>query len=62
MRATHLVGPVTTAGVLPLCGDWVSMDTDWTTVPSQVTCAACAADMRSLAARAAISPDASRSR
>jgi hypothetical protein len=47
MRAIHLVGPNLTAGVLPLCGDWGSMDSDWTTFEAQVTCGACAADMRS---------------
>lgn len=49
MRAIHLVGPDTTAGVLPLCGSWGSMDTDWTSVPSEVTCPACATDLRRLA-------------
>jgi hypothetical protein len=43
MRAIHLIGPDTTAGLLPLCGSWGSMDTDWTSVPSEVTCVACVA-------------------
>jgi hypothetical protein len=49
MRAIHLVKPNTTGGVEPLCGSWGSMDTDWTTVASQVTCAECAAGARLLA-------------
>jgi hypothetical protein len=43
MRAIHLVGPDHNAGLEPLCGIWGGMDTGWTTVPSEVTCGACAA-------------------
>jgi hypothetical protein len=52
MRAIHLVGPDTTAGVQPLCGDWGSMDTDWTTVEREMTCTACATGLRLLASDA----------
>jgi hypothetical protein len=52
MRAIHLVGPDVTAGVRPLCGTWGSMDTDWTTVSSEVTCTACTTNIRLLASAA----------
>ena len=41
MRAIHLTAPPFAHGVLPLCGDWGSMDSDWTAIRAQVTCAAC---------------------
>lgn len=36
----------------PLCGDWGSMDTDWTDAAEGVTCPACTAALRAAASRA----------
>lgn len=35
----------------PLCGDWGSMDTDWTDAAGGVTCPACTAVLREQASR-----------
>jgi hypothetical protein len=48
MRAIHLAAPGATRGVEPLCGSWGGMDTGWTTVVSELTCAACAARLGEL--------------
>jgi len=40
MRAVHFAA-TGTALVLPLCGQWDSMDTDWTSDRAGVTCLAC---------------------
>jgi hypothetical protein len=49
MRAIHLAAHHIAGGVEPLCGSWGGMDTGWTTVVSEVTCASCAARLRQLA-------------
>jgi hypothetical protein len=41
MRVFHFERPGTSPHVEPLCGDWGSMDADWTDVPASVTCVTC---------------------
>jgi hypothetical protein len=41
MRAIHFDRTAGRSDVLPLCGAWGSMDSDWTTVADGVTCDAC---------------------
>ena len=46
MRAVHLVGPETSGTLRPRCGSWGALDTHWTAVASEVTCAACGVALR----------------
>jgi hypothetical protein len=41
MRVIHFARTAGTGHVEPRCGDWGSMDTDWTDVTAGVTCVAC---------------------
>jgi hypothetical protein len=43
MRVVHLGRSVGGGVVRPFCGEWLSMDTDWTAEPDEVTCQACRA-------------------
>ncbi len=45
MRVVHFA-PSDAAYAEPLCGDWGSMDTDWTDSASGVTCQACLGVLR----------------
>ena len=42
--------------LLPLCGDWGSMETDWTEDPDGVTCRACRETFRQGAPGAVAAP------
>lgn len=55
MRVVHLIGPHLDTGLQPLCGTWGLLDSDWTSVPREATCAACLAEMQ-LLIRGAESP------
>lgn len=46
MRVIHLGRTTATGHVLPRCGVWGSMDTQWTDVAAGVTCVACREAMR----------------
>ena len=52
MRVVHLGRSVGGGVVRPFCGEWLSMDTDWTKVPWEATCPPCLAAL----ARAAVAP------
>lgn len=41
MRVIHFARTAGTRHVEPRCGDWGSLDTDWTDVAAGVTCVAC---------------------
>ena len=41
MRVIHFARTAATGHVEPRCGDWGSMETDWTDVTAGVTCVAC---------------------
>lgn len=41
MRTVHLVMSGPGDVLRPLCGDWGSMDTDWTGEPDEATCQGC---------------------
>jgi hypothetical protein len=56
MHAIHLAAHHIAGGVEPLCGSWGGMDTGWTTVVSEVTCAACAARLASSRPRSEEAP------
>jgi hypothetical protein len=47
MRTVHLVMPGPGDVLRPLCGDWGSMETDWTGEPDEATCRACREAYRS---------------
>lgn len=54
MRLVHLAELAESGHVVPRCGEWGSMDTDWTDREDGATCAACkAAPPMERAARAA---------
>ncbi|HET9595453.1 MAG TPA: hypothetical protein VFP65_07720 [Anaeromyxobacteraceae bacterium] len=46
MRVNHLQGTSATDRVVPRCGAWGSMDSDWTDVAANVSCVACRDAMR----------------
>jgi len=56
MHTVHFA-PEGTALVRPLCGDWGSMDTEWTGDPAGVTCRACRAALRARGSAEASAPD-----
>jgi len=41
MRIVHLERKGTGNLLVPRCGDWGSMDTDWTAEPDEATCEPC---------------------
>lgn len=51
MRVIHRERVTPEHTVVPLCGEWVSLDEDWTDVDAGVTCAACRAELTTAAKR-----------
>jgi hypothetical protein len=46
MRVVHLTRTGDRPHAEPLCGDWGSMDADWTDIAGGATCPACRAMLR----------------
>lgn len=46
MRVVHLARTGDRPHAEPLCGEWGSMDADWTEVADEATCPACRATLR----------------